>query len=282
MGVIGAYRSLNAEQKQIIKQKTVSMNRPVDEILAVLRPIASCDALVSKAGKFGCTGGLMIPLIVVALILNGNQVFPTAVGITIVVLLIGVMIASFVLYGWARSIDVNDGLSKFALPMLALFREDFEREKPVSIKLDLRAPTDKAKCQTVGKEYKKGAYHKIIDSIYKDEWFSGEAPLADGSRLRWDVTDTILERKKTKRNARGKYKSKTKYKKRTMIDVSVTLKKKRYALDGTAEDQKVQEADNAHTVRMRRRLQSTSLDPVALDPFVDAVAGIYRNARPVK
>jgi hypothetical protein len=43
MTVLTVYRSLSAEQKQILRDKKVDLNRPIDEILALLRPIAACD-----------------------------------------------------------------------------------------------------------------------------------------------------------------------------------------------------------------------------------------------
>jgi hypothetical protein len=281
MGVIAAYRSLNAEQKQIIKERIVNVNRPVDELLALLRPLAACDKLVGKSGKFGCYGGLAIPLVILTAILTSNGVLPGAVGGLLVVALIVAMIASFVLWGWAKSIDLHDGLNSFTLPMLSVFRDDFDREKPLHLQLDLRAPDHKEKLVSKGDPYKKGAYHKIIDSIYKDEWCSGEGVLTDGSKLRWSVRDAIRKRDKTKKTASGKYKSKTKYKKITTLDVSLTLKKKRYAVAG-AEGQTIEEGENAHTVQLRRRVRSESLVPIALDPFVDAVTGIYSNAKPLK
>src|SRR5438045_5700116 len=100
MGVIDAYRSLSDEQKRILKEKTVSMNRPVGEAIALLRPIAECDALVAKSGRFGCIGGLLIPVTILALILSGNGVLPPAVGVMPVALLVIAIIACFALWGW--------------------------------------------------------------------------------------------------------------------------------------------------------------------------------------
>ena len=43
MKVWTAYRSLGTEQKQILRDKKVELNRPIDVVLALLKPLAACD-----------------------------------------------------------------------------------------------------------------------------------------------------------------------------------------------------------------------------------------------
>jgi hypothetical protein len=210
MQVLNAYRSLSAEQKQILGQKHASLNRRPDELIALLGPLAACDTLSDKARtKFGCTFALGIVLTIAVPIAFSSAGWHWSAWIVWAVVA-AVMLGAGWLYFWTRSIDVSNNLRQFFLPVLAIFREDIDAAHPMHLELDLSSPTSPKKKQSESAPYKSGAYHKVIDSIYHDPWLSAAAVLVDGTKLSWTVTDIIRERKKTKRNARGKYKTKTK------------------------------------------------------------------------
>jgi prepilin signal peptidase PulO-like enzyme (type II secretory pathway) len=279
MNVLKVYRSLSAEQKQILADKQIDLKRPVAELLALLKPVASCDQVADKARTpLGCTIALSIVLTIILIVIAGN--------IESKVLFIGaavvgsvVFIGSIVLFRWTRKIDVSNNMRSFALPALAVLKEDFDPQTPVHVKLDLRPPTDDAKKKSEGEPYKAGVYYKIIDSVYVDPWMTFEGVLTDGTKLWWSVTDTIRERKKTKKNPRGKIKTKTKYKKVTEIDVEMGMKNKTYAVGRPAEGE-VEAGDKRNTVRVAHRVVSATIDPIPPRELIDVVAGVYRNARP--
>ncbi|MEA2490449.1 MAG: hypothetical protein QOH21_2241, partial [Acidobacteriota bacterium] len=149
------------------------------------------------------------------------------------------------------------------------------------LKLDLRSPTCKEKKTGESAPYSKGAYYKIIDTMYTDPWMTASAFLVDGTKLSWQIEDTIRERSKTKRNARGKYKSKTKYTKKSEIEVELALRKKVYdlgnvrAADLTADEKK-------NTVRLETKVRSATLEAVAPSALIDLVVSVYAKARPAK
>src|SRR5207253_257359 len=130
-----------------------------------------------------------------------GQLIP-AVLVAAIVVFLGTM------YFFTRKIDLSNNFRQFALPVLTIFREDFDAAKPVRLRLNLDPPTAKSKLTGELPPYKKGVYHKIVDKTYVDPWMSATAVLVDGTRLSWDVTDNIVVRSKTKKNARGKYKMK--------------------------------------------------------------------------
>ena len=102
--------------------------------------------------------------------------------------------------------------------------------------------------------------------------------LVDGTRLRWSVTDRIRERQKTKRNPRGKIKSKTKYRKVTDVEVQLALKSKTYSV--TRADA---ETDGKRSkVAVQRSVRTDSLDPVDPRALIDAVTDVYRSLKPAK
>ncbi|HEX9983754.1 MAG TPA: hypothetical protein VGF69_10860 [Thermoanaerobaculia bacterium] len=282
MSVSEVYKSLNSEQRRVLLEKQVKMNRPIDETIAFFRPLAACDKLGDKSrARFGCTGGLAIVAIIPLLIMWGNGVYPTPVALGLIAAAIVVATLLLRRYLWLDKIDLSNNLRGVVLPILHLFREDVAPDQPIQLDLDLRSPTDKTKQMSKSEPYAAGAYYKVIDTFYADPWMTGEALLTDGTRLRWSVTDSIRERKKTKRNARGKHKTKTRYSKKTSIDVEVAMKSKQYEL-GAVEEGTVVEGERRNTVRVKRRVKMASLDPIHPREIVDLVANVYRGAQPVK
>ncbi|MGZ5458311.1 MAG: hypothetical protein ACXW4P_26680 [Thermoanaerobaculia bacterium] len=272
------YRSLNPEQKQILSQKQLNVNRPVDELLALLKPLAACDKIANKSQtRFGCTFGIMIVLAFVAVIVFSNLGWGPLTGGTFL-LLVAVAVASGWFWRWLRRIDVSNNLRQFVVPVLALFREDIDPKSRVHLRLDLASPTAPSKKTDQSAPFKQGQYHKVIDTMYLDPWMSAEAVLVDGTKLSWSVTDRIRERKKTKRNARGKYKSKTKYTKKIDLDVQLALRTKTYALAGA----EVSGDGKRSKVEVQRSLRTESLDPIDPRVLIDAIAEVYRAARPAK
>lgn len=282
MNVLTVYRSLSAEQKQILRDKKVDLNRPIDEILVLLKPLAVCDKVADKSRtKMGCSFGIGIVLTIVLAIVLSNVGW-SALTLLALVVFVAVVIALGVLYFFTRKIDLSNNFRDFTLPVLTVFREDFDAAKPVHLRLNLDGPTTAAKKTAETPAYKTGAYYKIIDSTYVDPWMTASAVLVDGTKLSWSVTDEVRERKKTKKNPRGKIKTKTKYRKKTDIEVEVALLKKAYAMNPPGEGE-VTSDDKRTKVRLEREIRSESLDPLDPKALIDVVADVYRNTRrPVK
>lgn len=282
MSVSEVYKSLNDEQRRVLLEKQVKMNRPIDETISFFKPLAACDKLGDKSRtKFGCGGAIAIIAIIPLLIMWGNDVYPAPVAIGLIVTAIVIAVLLLKRWSWLSKIDLSNNLRGVVLPILQLFREDIGREQPVQLELDLSSPTHKTKQKSKSEPYKAGVYYKVIDTFYVDPWMTGEALLTDGTRLRWSITDSIRERQKTKRNARGKHKTKTRYSKKTSIDVEVSLESKQYEL-GEVEAVKVIEGERKNRVRVNRRVKMDSLDPIHPREIVDLVANVYRGAQPVK
>lgn len=282
MNVLRVYRSLNGEQKRILAEKRVDLNRPIDELLALLRPLARCDAVADKARKsLGCTAGIALVVLIVAVILFSNIGWG-ALTIAVAALLLATLIGFTALWSWTRGIDVSNNFRSFALPVLTVLREDFASDAPVHVTLDLRSPTDSSKLQRQSDPYKRGVYHKIIDKFFVDPWMSAEALLVDGTKLSWSVTDRIRERSKTKRNPRGKYKSKTKITKKSYLEVEVGLRNKLYEVQNAPANADVKSDDKRTRVRVAHEVRSVSIDPIEPRALIDLVADVYGRTKPAK
>jgi hypothetical protein len=278
MGAWKTYQSLNSEQKQILSRKQLEINRPMDGILDLLKPIAACDGIANKAQtRFGCTFGLGIVLTIVLAIVFTNIGWSAVTGGAIVVA-IAIVIAAGWGWFWLRSIDVSDNLRSFVVPVFALFREDIDPKHPVHLRLDIDNPVAARKKTFESPAYAEGQYYKIIDTSYLDPWMTAEAVLVDGTKLSWSVTDRIRERKKTKRNPRGKIKTKTKYTKKTDVEVSLALRTKTFA----PADGEVSRDGKRSKVEVERSVRSESLDAIDPRALIDAITEVYRSARVVK
>jgi len=280
MSVLKVWRSLDPEQKQILLDKQVNVNRSVDEVLTLLRPLAACDALADKARtKLGCSFALAIVVTLFGSFWIAGMLGWTIGGVFVLLLVATTSVLGY-FWLWTRKIDVSNNCRQFLVPVLSVFREDIDATKPMHLRIDLSSPTAKTKMQSESAPYASGIYHKVIDSKYLDPWMSAEAMLVDGTKLSWRITDSILERKKTKRNPRGKYKTKTKYKKKTDLEVKLGLRSKAYDLvnvDATVETQ-----GKRNVVEMERTIVTMSLDPLDPRALIDLVAEVYRSAKPAQ
>jgi hypothetical protein len=242
---------LNAEQARIVQMKEVSLSRPINELIEILGPVARWDAAGDSARKtLGCSGAAVI---VAGVLLLFVQVFIAAA------VLIALGIVLLIVWNKRKAEDISDNLRKCAVPLLVALREDFGDE-PVELKLDLRPPMSPAKQASVEK------VDKVTLTTYNDSWMYGEGILHDGSRLRWNINETITEKKYWKRGSSGKSKLKTKQKKRVEIEADLTLKAKTYgekqALHGEA------------------KIKRDGVDPIPPDEIINVIADLYKKAQP--
>lgn len=276
-----AHRSLTPEQKQIIASKEIDLNRKPDELITLLTPIASYDRVVDKMRTpLGCVGIIAVIACIPLFFLFAGADWYWKFGLAFVAVL-AIAIGALWAWRWTKKVDLSDNLRGTALPILNIFREDFARDQPVHIRLDLRPPTDKTKKQSESAPYKHGVYYKVIDTMFEDPWMDGDAVLQDGTAIKWTIVDSIREQKKTKKNPRGKIKTKTKYTKKTEIEVAIALRTKTYAITAPT-DADVKSGEKKNVVTVSRRIRTGALDPIKPTEFVDLVANVFKSVRPAR
>jgi len=185
--------------------------------------------------------------------------------------------------------DLSNNLGTVVVPLLNVFREDVDPKKPLVLDLDLRRADLPEKLLREDPAYGMGPYHKVIDRHYQDGWMTGRAAFADGARLGWSVVDQICERRKTKRNPRGKYKTKTQYRKRSVVTVTLSLPTDAYAIAtpkvaGDANRLRVRVSNTGDTngengwrvIKLARTFKARSLEPMDPVHLLDLVAEGYR------
>ncbi len=280
MGFWKTYRSLNAEQRRLLKTKQVTANRPIDAVISLLQPIAAYDRIGDKMRtRFGCAAGILIVLSIAGVIAASNDVPQRSVVLVLSLLAAVTAVVAIGMWAWTKGIDLSNNLRQFMLPVLSVFREDIDPKQKIQLRLDLGLPTAKGKLQQTNEPYSRGVYYKIVEAFYLDPWASAEMPLADGSILKWSIVDHIRERSQTKKNPRGKIKTKVKYTVKTHVDVELTLRSNAYSI-AQSEGERMKQSAKKKTVRIKARHKHETLEPIDPIVFIDIVAGIYRRAIP--
>jgi hypothetical protein len=277
-----ALQQLSKTQREAIESKQVSGAYPPSLLLENLRALSEFDRL---ADKWRGTATIALPLLAVAAVftfviaLNATRyLLPLPIALLGAAVVIGVSLLRL------RKLDISDNVRGVALPFLAILKQDIAATQRIRVRLDLAVPTDKRKQVEVLPAYERGPYHKVVDTLFADAWFEGSARLADGTVLRWRVRDDVRESKRTKRNARGKYKTKTRHYKRSEIDVVVSLPTKRYLVgeiaDASGQRITVRRDVKRCTIKLQRKLKVKSLDPIDPRFLIDAISTAYRSVSP--
>jgi len=267
---------MTPEQQQIAAAKQLGVNRPVDEVLDLLRGLLDFDAgMAAKRKKAGCSIPLAIVAAIISFIASGNTSGATkAIMVIVAVLCIAAAIAAVVLFLRFRAQDLSDNLRVAAVPFLALLREDMNPGDPLHADIDLRPYDVEEKKKKQSDPYKKGVYYKIIDRLYLDPWFSGSVALADGTKLHWKVIEHVLKSDKTKKTSRGKIKSKTKIKRKTIAVVTLGFPVKEYVMKEAGD---VERDEKRATVTLARKVKTNQADSPAFGMLVDLIAEGYKR-----
>lgn len=225
-----AFKSLSSEQQAFVSQRRIAGSRSCDDWLALLGPVAEFDSEVD-AVRAGAGG--------------------------------------FFARRFARKHDLPFGLRLFTVPLLPILREDQASDAPLELTLDFTGAEQKDKQQRVTEPYRKGAYHKVIDTFYDDPWINGHAKFADGTELRFAVIDHIRSSRKTKRTPRGKIKTKVKAKKKTELTVTLSFPKRNYAeaenggaASADLKKQSVKADEDATVVSLTRVVEPARMDGI--------------------
>jgi hypothetical protein len=262
---------MTSEQAQIVASKRLGVNRPVDEVLALARALLDFDtAMAAKRKKAGCSIGIAIVVVIAGFITSGMYPF----GWVVPILGIAAAIVFIVLFVRFKSQDLSDNLATAALPFLTVLAEDMKPGDPLHVNIDLRPYSVDEKKRKQSDPYKKGAYYKIVDKLFVDPWFDGSTVLADGTKVKWNVVEHVLEHHKTKRTSRGKIKSKTKIARKTVAVVTLAFPTKEYAVTGDAEH----DAKRA-TMTLARKVKTKEANSPAFKLLVDLIAEGYGRVK---
>lgn len=192
-------------------------------------------------------------------------------------------------YWFARRTGLGPRLRCFILPLAILLGEDVKTGQPLHLRTDLRGGTSRGKATGNASFYKRGRYHRIRETVFQDPWLSGEALLADGAHLEWHCLDNIRHLAMSKKNRRGRIKTKTKYKLRSALDIQLDLPARNYRLrsqtqpPGAGTRLQILAGEKWHRLRARQisRFSGEPLPDPELEPVLDLLARLYALAEPI-
>ncbi len=273
-----AYRGLDSQQKAFLKQKRILSDRNLEDWIGFLSGIVEFDRQGDKLR--------------LALIWLGAGLFPAGIALAIATgsgqtLLAAWALGAVILIFWMRlrGINIPDKVDGFILPWLVLLREDIARDASLTLKMDLRGNMAAGNKVDELSGKRDDAGWRV--QVFRDEWFHGQTTLADGAKLQWDISDLLRQRKRSKTNARGKTKWKTKYKLQRTYDIHLAVRGKDYEIKSTTPASSdfrtdVKTGDRKSVVRVRTGSVETKPDTTPdLVDLVKAVSQAYGQvARP--
>ncbi|GEN13532.1 hypothetical protein SAMN05443572_11222 [Myxococcus fulvus] len=119
--------------------------------------------------------------------------------------------------------DLED--RRYLLParLLRPLLRDIDPQEPVTLELDFQPIDHSSKSTRHGK-----TPTGWETSDYEDPWLSLQARLRDGTHLRLSLTEWLQKRIRTRRNPRGKYKTKQRSKSATFLQAQLRVKPERH------------------------------------------------------
>jgi hypothetical protein len=289
-----SHSSLPPEQQQFLRDKRVESTWTPVQWLGFLGSLADWDARADATrGKTGRKLWMTILFGILVVVAVSIVLSPIDGAVLAVILVVAVVVLT---RAWrsARKLDLPGEQLRFAATIVTVLAEDVAPATGLYLKLDLRGATDDSKKTEVTPQYRRGVYHKVVDTFYVDPWFTGSAALVDDANLYWHVVDRTRSSKRTKRNPRGKIKTKTKVKKTTFLQVGLQLPAKNYAVHqqgeavtpdgaGGATKVKVKPAESRANIKLTRTMKSAGAKGLA-DPqeLIALIADAYGRGDPAR
>jgi hypothetical protein len=180
----------------------------------------------------------------------------------------------------------NPDAESMLTPLFTCIGPDLAKNSPATLSAALRSPFEKEFLVKEGQKYSTFAYPECIDRFYKRPVLSLECRLLDGTRLMAGIVEHSIEKVLKKKNPRGKWKTKKKYRRKLGIRVRIQLDRTRTSLTGEFKLPSDAVARVRHSPRgdvillsLRRIVKDTK--PLNASALLDLMAGAYRAVTPV-
>ncbi|MDM8515441.1 hypothetical protein QUF76_04520 [Desulfobacterales bacterium HSG16] len=215
--------------RSLLKNRGITGSWEAADCINALSELEKIDSDAEKNEKKAFTRAALCLFGIIASLITGAMT--TTPYFFYLAPVFGIALVIFVLVGIRYSFrDLDDGFRVYLFPLLRALSDDIKKNKKISIEMDF-FPTDKKIFKkSKSDKYQKGVYHKCYDTLYERDYLKMTLPLHDGNRLVVSVRDSLIEAQMTKKNPRGKIKTKRKYKKQVMtytIRLKVSAKKYR-------------------------------------------------------
>ena len=172
-------------------------------------------------------------------------------------------------------------------PFLRCLGPDLAKGAPVRVKASLKAATASDFLVKAGEKYVKGYYQDCVDRLFKREVVEVECRLSDGTRLTAGIAGHTMEKILKKKNPRGRWKTKKRYRRKIAFKARILLDESRLRLTGKFR------LPGDTSVRVRRHPRGTMVllswrknlaetEHLDAGPLLAVLAGAYAAVTPVK
>ena len=284
-----SYRALSEEQRTVLQTKIIEAEKTPQEWLTFLQPLAAFDRKRDqsshRAKGFAIAGGLL--LFFSAFVFAVSEMELGRSG-----LLLGAVICGLAIWRyWSlKPVNIEGDLNKLVVPVLHILKEELPAQEKLYLRLNL-CETEKAELVKEVPPKNKSGYPRTWMQFFRKPWLSGTTRLADGTMLRLRITDMVKKVERTKRNARGKIKTKKKYKQQSVLALAMGFRTDTYAIRASRPSTQgkvtVSSRDKRHWVKLQCRAKfpaRTTVEPdsIALETVMGTIAAAFQHVTPTR
>ncbi len=269
----------SGEQRRFILRKKLSDTRTPEKWLELLHPLAAIESgertnvILSVLGFAG--GGFLAISGVFSLVGHGGM------GRGLILLVCGSGLLAVTTASRLFRFQ-GEHLGPVLNPLLAVLREDVKPGDAVTLELDLRSPERRENCLAERQLPPYANYTKVLVTTFSHSWLKADGILADGTRLRWEITDFVQRTKRTKQNSRKKTSWKVKHRVKTHLKLHVGLRQDRFELRELVVPNATCERDEKRLwIKLRRTYRDEPAGRFDAAAFVRLVMDTYARTRQV-
>ncbi len=289
MGTRVTYRSLNDEQKAVLRTKAIDAEKTPQEWLTFLRPLAVYDRTRDKSSRWlkGCAIASGLLVFFSAFVLVSSELELGWSG-----LISGAIVLVLALwrYWHLKSVNIEGDLNKLIVPVLHILKEELPARGKLQLQLNL-CELEKAEQIKETRQRKTRVVPGVTTQLFRKPWFSGTTQLTDGTLLRMRITDLVKKVEKTKRKTRGRTKTKLKYKQQSVLSLAMGFRADAYTVRASRPQTQgkitIKSSEKRHWVKLQRRTKfparmTTEPDAIALDTVMGTIAAVFQHVDPVR
>lgn len=185
-----------------------------------------------------------------------------------------------------KSDKFNPDAASVIGPLIQCITPDLAKNTPVTVNASLRSPFEKEFLVKEGQKYSTFAYSECVDKFYKRPVLNLTCRISDGTRLMAGIVEHSIEKVLKKKNPRGKWKTKKKYRRKLGVRVRIQLDKTQTRVTGQFKlpaDAQVRHRESPRgdviLVSLSKTVKDTS--PLKASLLLDLMAGAYKAVAPV-